>query len=107
MGCFYKSDFFSPQSERQCKNTPFYITLCLFYVFPLPVPWDLITYLDLCTLNKGRILRNICRKKFLKGNFHLLSVFGKKVIVNGWKGIIRTCTIVMSVGMRRKVIADA
>lgn len=36
-----------------------------------------------------------------------LGIWEKKVIVNSWKSIIRTCTIIVSMGMRRKAIAEA
>lgn len=98
---------FFPQSERQCKNIPPYVPLCLFCVFPLPVRWDHITYLDLCPLNKGSILGNICWKCFWRGTFIYCWYLRKKVIVNSWKGIFRICILVVSMGMRRKAIAEA
>lgn len=78
MGFFLQARHVFPPKWKAVQK---YTTLCTFVsflCFSIASAWNLITYLDISTLNKESILRNICWKIFLEGDFHLVLVFGER-----------------------------
>lgn len=75
-----KSSGFFPNVKGNAKIYHFR-HLCVFSIFPLPVPWDLIIYLDLCNFSwiKEKYNREIhVKKMYLKSNFYPSLLLGEE-----------------------------